>query len=51
MSKKLFSYNEILLCASIHIVFDNYAYYPDLFILLSKARKSDGAERNINNLN
>ena len=35
----------------IHIVFDDYAYYPDSFIPLSKARKSDGAERNINNLN
>ena len=32
-------------------MFDNYAYYPELFIPLSKGRKSDGAEKNINNLN
>ena len=31
---------------------DNYAYYPDTFIPLSrKGRKSDGAERTINSLN
>ena len=45
------SYIEKLPGTSIHIVFDNYAYYPDSFIPLSKGRKSDGAERNINNLN
>ena len=33
-------------------MFDNYAYYPDSFIPLSrKGRKSDGAERTINSLN
>ena len=50
-SKKVFSYIEKLPGTSIHIVFDNYAYYPDTFIPLSKGRKSDGAERTINSLN
>ena len=48
-SKKVFSYIEKLPGTSIHIVFDNYAYYPDSFIPLSKGRKSNGAERNITN--
>ena len=50
-SKKVFSYIEKLPGTSIHIVFDNYAYYPDSLIPLSKGRKSGGAEKNINNLN
>ena len=50
-SKKVFLYIEKLPGTSIHIVFDNYAYYPDSFIPLSKGRKSDCAERNINKLN
>ena len=49
--KKVFSYIEKLPGTSIHIVFDNYAYYPDSFIPLSKGRKSNGTERNINKLN
>ena len=50
-SKKVFSYIKKLPDTSIHIVFDNYAYYPDSLIALPKGRKSDGAEKNINNLN
>ena len=47
----MFSYIEKLPDTSIHIVFDNYAYYPDSLIALPKGRKSDGAEKSINNLN
>ena len=50
-SKKVFSCIEKLPDTSIYIVFDNYAYYPDSFIPLPKGRKSDGAEKSINNLN
>ena len=46
-SKKVFSYIEKLPGTSIHIAFDNYAYYPDSLIPLSKGRKSDGVESNI----
>ena len=35
--KEVFSYIEKLPGTSIHIVFDNYAYYPDSFISLSKS--------------
>ena len=38
-SKKAFSYIGKLPGTSIHIVFDNYAYYPDLFIHYQKVER------------